>query len=51
MSGLVGLGELPEGGKGVRTKLGEDTGDKFGEFLGLTTAVDAESVGTGGMVD
>lgn len=43
--GLVALGKLAQGGKGVRAELVEDTGDKLGELLVLTVAVDGKGVG------
>ena len=48
---LVGLGQLAEGGEGVRAQLVEDAGDELGEFLLLAVAVEGEGVGGDGGVD
>lgn len=48
---LVALGQLAEGGQGVGAELVQDAGDKLGELLILTVAVDGESVGLNGGVD
>lgn len=48
---LVALGQLAEGGQGVGAELVQDAGDKLGELLILTVAVDGESVGLNGGVN
>jgi len=49
--GLVGLGKAAEVGEGVGAELVKDTGDEFGELLGLATAGNGEGVGAEGALD
>jgi hypothetical protein len=51
LHGLVGFGELAEGGKRVWAELVKDTWDELGELLVLTVTVDGEGVGWDGSVD
>lgn len=48
---LVALGKLAEGSERVGAELVEDTGDKLGELLVLTVAVEGEGVGGDGGVN
>lgn len=48
---LVALGKLAERGQAVGSKLVQDTGDEFGEFLLLAVAVDSKGVGGDSGVD
>lgn len=48
---LVALGELAEGGKGIRAELVEDTWDELGELFVFTVTVDGKGVGWNSSVD